>query len=221
VRTLVRFSVVPALGVPICVALVGVGVQAAAFRRPPEDTLVAVGALRELIRYRVMRGTERIDRRSVSTVCVQGWFHATGHRRFVRGAIVLLGNGERLYDFGGGVRRVGQRGVATPADGARFVLAGCPGFLGLRVGERLFKGIPLEADPARVDGTSTVAIVFRYRSRLIDLYVDSRTLKPLELRLSGAQVRGWTDLDPGGGRAAIIRVRRAFGLSQKRRTAHA
>src|SRR2546428_9365906 len=42
VRALVRFRwLVPALALPACIALAGVGIQAAAFRRPARETLVA------------------------------------------------------------------------------------------------------------------------------------------------------------------------------------
>ncbi len=221
-RALVRFRLLlPALGLPACVAVVGVGVQAAAFRQPSEDALVTAQALQGLIRYRIIRGTEQIGGRSVSTACVEGRFHMPRQRLLVRGALVLLGNGERLYDFGDGVRRVGRRGPAPRVDRIRFLLAGCPRMLDRRIGSRLVRGLPVEADPARGARATAVAIAFADQHSAIALYVDRRTFRPLELTLRRQEGRAWSDLEPGGGRPTMLRVRRAFGLWHKRKVQRA
>src|SRR5207247_9292123 len=107
VRGLGRFRwLLPAAAIPACAVTAGITMQAAAFGRAPEDSLVATGALRELVRYRVMRGVESIDGRSIATTCIQGWFGMPKKQRVAPGAIVLLGSGERLFDLGFGVRHL-------------------------------------------------------------------------------------------------------------------
>ncbi len=213
-RALVRFRwLLSAIALPVCVAALGVGIQAAAFQRPPRDALAATDAMRQLLRFRVMRATETIDRRSVGSICVQGWYHAAHRRQLSAGELVLLGNGEKLYDFGNGVRRIGRRGRVGKLDLARFLLAGCPHFIGAGVGKRLIGSRWIDVDPSSTDGASTLTLSLGERAKPIDLYVAKRTYQPVELSLSGAPARGWSDLTPGGGRAAVARVRRAFRLS--------
>src|ERR671937_503785 len=74
----------PAVCLPLCILLASLGVQAAAFRRPPRDDLVAATALRTLLGYHVMRATEDIANHTSPSVCLQGWFPAPRHRRLVR-----------------------------------------------------------------------------------------------------------------------------------------
>src|SRR2546428_12681414 len=98
VRALVRFRwLVPALALPACIALAGVGIQAAAFRRPARETLVAADALHELLQYRVMRGTEQIGRQRPATTCVEGWYHTPRPRHPPPRRIVLVSKRERPY----------------------------------------------------------------------------------------------------------------------------
>jgi hypothetical protein len=221
VRSLVRFRwLLPVIVIPACVVVAGVGVQAAAFGRPPRDSLVAASALRGMMRYRVMRGTERIGRRQMSSVCVQGWFRAPRHQRFVRRALVLLGSGERLYEAGREIRRFGTVGAVSPLDIARFELAGCPRFVGNSLGTDLVRGFAVDADPMITDGASTVSIVFG-RKRRIALAVDGRTGRLVALRYTSRLASGWSDLEPGGDKAQIARVRRAFGLLTARTVVHA
>ena len=221
-RALVRFRwLVPAISLPLCVAIAGVGVQAAAFRRPPRETLVATAALHELVLYHVMRGKESVGRERLGTICVQGWYRPARHRQLVPGAIVLFSNGERLYDLGNGVRRIGRRGRVGTLDWTRFVLAACPRYIGRDISARLLGGTHMDSDPSYADGARTVAITFGERKRPIELYVDRRTYLPVELKLSGEGLRGWSDLQPGGGRSALIRVRRAFNLGTRPERRHA
>jgi len=209
VRALIRFRwLLPAFVIPVCIAMLGLGLQAAAFPRPPAESLLTADMLRKLLRYREMRATENIGGRRVSAVCVQGRFTgATGRPEL--GARVLLGNGERLYDFGHGVREVGRRGRSDRADQVRFLLAGCPNVLADLISTRLRES-SIEADAASADGRAAVAIRFGHRRSPIDLYVDAHVYKPIELTLSGKDGRGSSDLAPGGTFAAIVRVRRAF-----------
>ena len=220
-RALDRFRwLVPAFALPVSIALAGIGLQAVAFRRPARETLVATAALRELLRYRVMRGTEQLGRQRLATTCVQGWYRTPRHDRLVPGAIVLVSNGERLYDFGSGIRRVGVRGRVGPVDRARFTLAGCPRFIAEGIAFRLLKGDGVDTDPTHADGTPTLTMGFGTRRRSIDLSVDRTDYRPVELTLSARAVRGSSDLRPGGGRAAVIRVRRAFHLPTRPKAQH-
>jgi hypothetical protein len=204
-----------AIAVPAAVAALGVGIQAAAFSRPPHDALVATGAVRELLRFRVMRATEVFGPRRLRATCLQGWFRPRHRRRPEPGALVLLGNGVKLYDFGNGVRRVGRRGVASRSDLARFLLAGCPRYIGNHVGTQLVSSRWIDTDPSHVDGTPALELSFGRRVAPIELFVNQRTDRPVELRLTGYPARGWSDLTPGGGSAAVARVRRAFHLAAK------
>src|SRR5438552_4475297 len=164
VRAHGRFRwLLPALAVPACVVVVAVAVQAAAFGKASEDSRLAAGALRELVRFHVMRGTETLARRSVASTCIQGWFKAPRHRRLVRGSLVLLGNGERLYSLGSGVRRLLPSGRSLPAplvDRIRFVLAACPHYLDDRFATDLLLGRPTEAADRTADGEQALAITF-------------------------------------------------------------
>jgi hypothetical protein len=207
------------MAVPSAVAALGVGIQAAAFSRPPHDALVATGAVRELLRFRVMRASEVIGRRHLHSTCIQGWFRPLHHRRPEPGALVLLGDGDKLYDFGNGVHRVGRRGVVTQSDLARFLLAGCPRYIGNHVGTQLVSSRWIDTDPSHADGAPALELSFGRRATPIELFVNVRTDRPVELRLSGFPARGWSDLMPGGGSAAIVRVRRAFHLPTRKQNA--
>lgn len=195
--------------------LASVGVQAAAFRRPSPDDLVAVKALHALLDYRVMRATEDIGNRTSPAICLQGWFHSPRHRAPVRGALVLLGNGERLYDFGSGIRRFGDARRVEGVDRIRFILAGCPRVIAAEIGHRLVHSLRVDVDPGRADGLAVDSIGFGSRSKPIDLYVTRHTYAPVELALASNVVRGSSRLDPGGNRALVQRVRRAFHLGTK------
>ena len=218
VRALGRLRwVLGAIAVPFCVVVLGVGIQAAAFERPPRDALVASDALRELFRFRVMRATEMVGRHPVRSTCVQGWFRPLHSRRPAPGELVLLSSGVKLYDFGNGIRRIGRRGAVSRFDLARFLLAGCPRFMAERVGSQLVRSRWVDTDASRADGVATLELSFGDRTKPIGLYVDRRTYRPVALRLAGAPKQGWSDLIAGGGRAAVLRVRQAFHLLAKSR----
>jgi hypothetical protein len=212
----------PALAIPACIATAGITVQAAAFGHASADSLVATQAVRQLVRYRIMRGTESLGGRRTAATCLQGAFRAPGGRRLAHGELVLLGNGERLYDLGFGVRRLSPTGRSLGAnrvDRIRFVLAGCPSYLGSHVGDDLVRGRPVEAFLERSDGTAAAAIVVGSRSATLRLDVSRGTHKPLALSLGEGRFRGSSDLSPGGGPAAIRAVQRAFDLSTRHRHA--
>lgn len=215
-RALGRFRwLLPALAIPACVVALGVGLQAAAFGRAPSDSLLATAALRELVRYRVMRSTESLGGHSLATTCIQGWFRLSG-RRLAHGALVLLGNGERLYDVGSGVRRLVRPGHSRPADledRVRFVLAACPHYLDDHLATNLIRGRSVEAVDERSDGENAAAIIAGSRYAVLTLDVTRVAYKPLALSFSEGRIRGSSDLVPGGGAVAIRRVRRAFDLT--------
>ena len=209
---------VPALGIPLCVVAAGIGIQAAAFGRPPRESLVAAAAVRELYRYRVMRGTQQIVGRRLGSVCIDGWFRVRRHRRLVRGSLVLLSNGERLYDLGFGIRRIGHLGGATPVDRARFLLAGCPRYVGEKVSARLLRAEAVDADPTRsLAKRATLAIVFGRPTQPASFFVVLPSYLSVGMRLEGSQVRGESRLVPGGGNGQVLRVERAFGVGQGRK----
>jgi hypothetical protein len=217
----------PALAIPACAAAVGVAFQAAVFGRASEDSLVATQAVRQLVRYHVMRGTESVAGRSLGTTCIQGWFRVPGHRRLLRGALVLFSNGERLYDVGHGVRRLRRNGPigrslpADPEDRARFVLAACPHYLGDHFATELVRGRAVETVDRRADGVEAAAIVVGSRRRSLTLDVRPVTYKPIALSFQAGRLSGWSDLVPGGGVAEIRRVRRAFDLPLGPKHSHA
>ena len=204
-----------ALAIPAGAIVVGVAVQAAAFGRAPEDSLATTQALRELVRYHVMRGTETVAGRSLGSSCVQGWFNVGRHHGLTRGAILLLSNGERLYDFGHGVRRLVASGRSRPADRedrVRFVLAACPRYLGDRLASDLIRGKTIEVSDRATDGTEALAILVGAHRRRLALDVEPLTYKPVAMSLVDGRFSGSSDLAPGGA-AEIWRVRRAFDLS--------
>lgn len=215
-RALRRFRyVLLALAIPACATAVGVAVQAAAFGRAPEDSLATAQALRELVRYHVMRGTETVAGRSLGSSCVQGWFEVGSHGRLARGAIVLLSDGERLYDFGHGVRRLVRVGRSRPADRedrVRFALAACPRYLGDRLATDLIRGKTIELSNLVTDGTHAMAILVGARRTRFALDVGPPAYKPVAMSFSDGRFSGSSDLVPGGGSAAIRHVRHAFHL---------
>lgn len=216
-QALRRFQwLLPALAIPACIATVGVVVQGAAFGRAPKNALVATTALRELVRYRVMRGTESLDGGRVPATCVQGWFRVAGRARIRRAALVLLGNGTRLYELGGEIRVLEPNGETRAADlrqRAEFVLAGCPRFIGARMATDLVHGKPVRARATAADGERATSIAVGRLGAQLTLDVTPVENKPLELAYRDGGVDGSSDLIPGGGAAAIRRVRRAFELA--------
>jgi hypothetical protein len=216
VRALGRFRwLLPALALPACVVVAAVAIQAAAFGKAPEDARLAASALRELVRFHVMRGTELIDGRSVSATCVQGWFTSPRHPRLVRGALVLLGNGERLYSLSSGIRRLLPDGDSRPAplaDRIRFVLAGCPHYLDDRFATDLILGRRADAVDLPADGTEALAITFGTTRARLTYDVQPANDRPLALSFTYAGLHGSSDLVPGGGALAVEQVRRAFDL---------
>ena len=219
-RTLGRVRwLVPAISVPLCIGLAALALQAAAFPRPSRNDLVAVRALTTLLRYRVMRAAETVSGSTHHSVCLQGWFHEPNRRALERGALVLIGGSERLYDFGKGVRRVGEPGFASTRDRARFQLAGCPRFIAAKIGDRLVHGRQVDVDAGRADGFHVEAIGFGEQTTPGDLLVRSDDYLPVELQVADGPLHGTSDLEPGGGRAAVIRIRRAFPLFTRQRHA--
>ena len=213
-----------ALAIPACATVVGVALQAAAFGRAPEDSLATTQALRELVRYHVMRGTETVAGRALGSSCVQGWFNFGSRRRLARGAIVLLSNGERLYDIGHGVRRLVRIGRSRPADRedrVRFVLAACPRYLGDHLATDLVRGKRIELSDRVTDGTHAMAILVGTRRTRLALDVAPLAYKPVAMSFTDGRFSGSSDLVPGGGGAEIWRVRHAFHLPLRSTHAHA
>jgi hypothetical protein len=210
---------VPALGVPACVVALGLGVQAAAFEHPPASSLVTVNALRELVRYRVMRGTELLGSRPLGSICVQAWFRLHRRHRVRRGTLVLLSDGTRLYDLGNGVRDY-DGVLASRQDRDRFLLAGCPRFLDVRIGEPLLRGQTPTLTRVHADGTTAYDIGVG-RSVRLQLLVAQRTFDPVGLTIGDGAETGSAELEPGGGAQAIAKVRHAFGLGRPPGQRHA
>jgi hypothetical protein len=199
------------IGVPLCVLLAALGLQAVALRRPSRDDLVAARVLHTLLGFHVMRATEAIGARRSQTICLQGWFHNRPHRRPVRGDLVLIGRRDRLYDFGSGIRRFGANHRVQGVDRLRFMLAGCPRFIDTQVGNGLVRNARIDVDSLRADGLVAYSMVFGRRAP-VDLFVNPRTYTPLELAVVRGRMRGSSDLEPGGSPAVVRLVRRAFHL---------
>jgi hypothetical protein len=216
VQALVRFRwLVPLIAVPVCILGAALGIQAAVLTRPSRDDLLAARVLHTLLGYHVMRATEAIGKHRSPAICLQGWFHAPRHHRPVRGELVLIGNGERLYDFGYGIRRVGAVGPVLGLDRIRFILAGCPRFIGAQVGSGLVRNVRLDVDPRRADGLATDSIAFGRRTP-VDLFVNPRSYKPVELAVARGSVHESSDLAPGASPAVVRLVRREFHLRTRR-----
>ena len=56
-------------------------VQVVGFPRPASERLLTTQALRELLRYRAMRGVEQVGRHSVATTCLDGWIRVRARNR--------------------------------------------------------------------------------------------------------------------------------------------
>jgi hypothetical protein len=206
----------PALGIPVLIGALSLAVQSAALPAPTEDSLVAAATLRELLRYRVMTGAETVAGRRTSSVCVDGWFRSPARRRPVRGALVLLGDGTRLYDVGTGVRRLGRAGLAGRLDRARFLLAGCPRVVGADVTARLVHGRRVDPDPGRLNRAKALTITLGHPGRRLYFVVAARTYKPLALEVDWRTVRGRSTLYPAERASAVARVERRFDLPARR-----
>jgi hypothetical protein len=197
--------------IPLAIAGLGLAVQALAFGRPPADRIIAADALRELLRYRTVTATESVRGRSLAATCVDGWFQLPGSGRPRRGALVLFGDGERLYDVGHGLRRAGPGARATGIDRVRFELAGCPLFVGRDLTARLLHDLPLTTKPV----SAGVAIVVGPRHRPLRLLLarDSYRLRGLQL---GGDLRGASVLRLGAPADAVARLRTAFKVAGRR-----
>lgn len=207
--------------IPACIVSLSFALQVTALRRPSHDSLVTATALRQLNYYRVMRAVETVDRRRLTSTCLHTWFRIRTSGRLRPGELVLLSNGERLYDVGHGVRILGQGRVAGRADWLRFILAGCPHYVGAVVGAELISGSDVETTDASFRHRPAIVLRVRLnRHQWVGLYVRARTYLPLELRFQ-SQSGARSDLEPGGGLTAVRLVQRAFGLHPHHRTIHA
>jgi hypothetical protein len=210
VRALGRFRwLLPAIAVPAVIAALAFAVQALAFERPSQAKLFATEALRELVLFRAMSGMERLPTGRARSVCVEGWFHAPHRRRLNRGALVLLGDGTRLYDLGHGIRS--WNGMpAGPLDRRRFLLAGCPRAFDARLASALVHGAKVSVRAVRV-GHRRAYEVRAGKSR-VGLVVWAATFRPVEVLLGPAR----STLTTVKAARALAVVRRAFGLGEPR-----
>ena len=190
-----------AIAVPVGVAALAVGLEAAAFKRPPRDALVATDAIRGLLRYHVMRARESVDGERVRSTCIQGWFRPAPHRVPEPGALVLLSDGVKLYDFGRGVRRLGRPGPASRRDLARFWLAACPRYVAGHIARQLLNSRWVDTDPTRIGTAQALELSFGRPRTPFELYLKQPSLHPIEMRLTGDPSSGRSNLTPGGGAA--------------------
>jgi hypothetical protein len=206
VRALGRFRwLLPAIAVPVAVTGLGLGVQALAFERPARGTLFATEALRELVRFRAMRATERLGSVRVRSLCVEGWFHARDRQRLRRGALVLLSDGTRMYDLGRGIKS--WDGIpAGPLNQRRFLLAGCPHAFDERLASALVHGGAISVTPVRVGGRKGYAL--RLAGSRLGFVVSAERFRPVEVFLGPAR----SLLTTAKAAPALRVVRRAFGL---------
>jgi hypothetical protein len=202
----------PALVAVVAVAaLTGAGfaVQAVALPQPRDDDLLAARTLHRILLFRVVRSTQHVPgTRPLRAICLDGWFRSPRRRRVVRGAVVLLGDGRRLYNLGHGVR-IGPGGArASELLDARFVLAGCPRFVARRLGDLLSRALPVDAQR----GASVTRLTYAFGRNRVTLAVESKSLTPAALFLRRPSLRGWSQLRPGGDPALFRAMNRNFAF---------
>jgi hypothetical protein len=182
--------------VALVLALVGLAfaVQVGAFPRPSSVQLLTVNVLKTLLRYPVMRATAQLDGHAASSVCLNERVTIRGDRHRPLASLVLVNGAQRYFDVGHGIRQLGGVGLPYPVARARFLLAACPALLAQRLGARLSRRGPISPRLTRVDGVPALEFEFGRAGSRVDLFVQSHTLRPVWLAVSGQGVA--SDLEP-------------------------
>ena len=198
----------------LVLALVGLAfaAQVGAFPRPSSVQLLTANVLKTLLSYPVMRATTRVDGRAAATVCLNERVTIRRDRHRPLASLVLVNGVERYYDVGHGIRQLGGTALPYPRARARFLLAACPALLAGRLGVRLSHRGPISPRLTRIDGVPALEFEFGRAGSRVALFVQSHTLRPVWLALSG-QGAG-SDLEPT---AKSERVEPALQSAFKRR----
>ena len=180
-------------------AVLGAGwvVQAGVLPRSPRASHVAADAASWLLRHRVVEASLRVDGHRESSLCL----HRRRDGTFARGALVLLGDGTRIADNGGQIRRVGFHGSRRGYLPLLLELAGCPSVLGARAATAAVDG-GIAIARAFAAGRSALALKLpTQRDRLgprnrlvadrVTLYVTPRTYRPLAVSASLGTEQGF------------------------------
>jgi hypothetical protein len=183
--------------------------------RPGTDELRAAAVAGRLSLYPVMRASQVTRGHRLGSVCWDGSFRPAPHAQTRRGALVLLSNGERLYDVGHGIRNWSTHKLVRWPLQQRFILAGCPRQLSDRIAARLMHGPDIEVSSGSAYGAAAYVVRFGTPRRAIELVTARNTLVARELHLGNHGALGTSDL-AGGGTAVVRRVARAFGINLSR-----
>jgi len=194
-RSFVRL--LPALGAAGAICAAGFGLQALALYRPTELQLLASAALHKSLEYRIVRSAQVINGRRSDVVCREGWFHVG--QRLRRGALLALGNGDRLLLVRHRIRPLDERTAdgGTGLARVRFILAGCPSLIAASLGTRLLLDLPINAGSALIDGERALGFRFGKDDYEIELFVARDDLLPLEVRVATPRYHGRSDIQLG------------------------
>jgi len=146
--------------------------QAAVLGRPDHNELVVVGTIAKLVAYRTSQAAITLERRTLTTVCVQRW------QQRERIEAVKLGGGATIVELGQKVVPSGARAVGE------FELAGCPHSLSKWLTTQLNHGTPLHIVRTRLAGRAVLAVSFARPARQLTVFLPRRGGLPLALRLS-------------------------------------
>jgi hypothetical protein len=141
-----------------------------------------------------MSSTISIGGQVVHAQCTEATVRSRGRTK-VPAALAVIG-GRAFYDSGHGIRIAPTRELANGLDRARFFLAGCPRFIGLRIAARLLRAFDIETAAARRGGVADLSIRFGTRKIPMDLEVRRDNFTPVALRFLGTHLRGWSRLEP-------------------------
>jgi hypothetical protein len=187
------------------------GLQAATLRRATSSELLSVEAVRWLTRHRVVDGVTHVGGRRVTSTCVGGW---VGPVRLVprrtRASLLVTSLGQQLLSARGDIFRgnVRLQDDENARSLAAVALAGCPWWLGHRLGDVLQRHARLDVAKTVTEGQRTYRMRFGRAANRIDLYVDRATFAPVAINVAG-RFGGWAKLRPGS-LADIVRVLRFF-----------
>jgi hypothetical protein len=188
-----------------------VTLQVATLPRPTRSELIAVQVERWLIRHPAVESTAKLAGRRVSSTCVGSWVGPVPLLpRRVRASLVVTTQhqdllGERGDVFRGNVR-LREDDTLRAYDAVE--LAGCPWWLGRRIGNVLQRRAPLAVIAAKIDGRRAYRVRFGRGPGGLELDVSRSTSAPIAVHVDG-RFGGWARLRPGS-YADVHRVVRLF-----------
>jgi hypothetical protein len=198
--------------VVVATALVApVTLQVATLPRPSRSELVAVQVERWLVRHPAVESTAKLAGRRVTSTCVGSWVGPVPLLpRRVRASLMVTSEhqdllGERGDVFRGNVR---LREDETMRAYDAVELAGCPWWLGSRLGNVLQRRAPLVVTAAKIDGRRAYRVRFGRDPGGVELDVARGTSAPIAVHVDG-RFGGWARLRPGS-YADVRRVERFF-----------